>query len=146
MSLKEKQVDTVSSFCSGHDVFVSLPTGFGKSIILLIGLEVMIDKLFVHHVRHVFSSLFVLLQNYRDVITSTLSVVISQLFSPQINISKISVQARTKKVWELHQTPFSPPTYKNEESGLATRDYFIPAALYDPVINQAISLPHTPTR
>ena len=31
--LKEKQVDAIISFCSGNDVFISLPTGFGKSLI-----------------------------------------------------------------------------------------------------------------
>ena len=33
IQLKEKQFKTVVEFCYGHDVFVSLPTGFGKSII-----------------------------------------------------------------------------------------------------------------
>jgi len=31
--LKQKQLEAISSFCSGRDVFVSLPTGYGKSII-----------------------------------------------------------------------------------------------------------------
>ena len=31
--LKDKQVEAVASFMQGRDVFVSLPTGFGKSII-----------------------------------------------------------------------------------------------------------------
>ena len=30
-SLKEKQIDAISSFV--HDTFVSLPTGYGKSVI-----------------------------------------------------------------------------------------------------------------
>ena len=29
--LKEKQFDAIYEFCSGSDVFVSLPIGFGKS-------------------------------------------------------------------------------------------------------------------
>ena len=32
-SLKPKQFEAVYSFMSGHDTFVSLPTGYGKSII-----------------------------------------------------------------------------------------------------------------
>ena len=32
-SLKEKQIDAISSFVLGHDTFVSLPTGYGKSVI-----------------------------------------------------------------------------------------------------------------
>ena len=31
--LKEKQREAVLGFCQGRDVFVSLPTGYGKSII-----------------------------------------------------------------------------------------------------------------
>jgi len=31
-SLRLKQLEVVSSFCSGRDMFVSLPTGYGKSI------------------------------------------------------------------------------------------------------------------
>ena len=31
-ALKEKQIEAVSSFVGGHDTFVSLPTGYGKSI------------------------------------------------------------------------------------------------------------------
>ena len=31
-SLKEEQVDAVSNFLKGRDAFVSLPTGFGKSL------------------------------------------------------------------------------------------------------------------
>ena len=30
----EKQLKAVSSFVQGHDTFVSLPTGYGKSVIL----------------------------------------------------------------------------------------------------------------
>ena len=33
MSLKEEQLVAVEQFVSGKDVFVSLPTGFGKSLI-----------------------------------------------------------------------------------------------------------------
>ena len=32
-ALKEKQRETVLSFLNGNDVFVSLPTGYGKSLI-----------------------------------------------------------------------------------------------------------------
>ena len=32
-SLKAKQVKAVEAFVSGHDVFVSLPTGYGKTVI-----------------------------------------------------------------------------------------------------------------
>ena len=31
--LKDQQVEVILKFCQGHDVFVSLPTGFGKSMI-----------------------------------------------------------------------------------------------------------------
>ena len=31
-SLREKQVETVTTFAQGNDVFVSLPTGSGKSL------------------------------------------------------------------------------------------------------------------
>ena len=31
--LKEEQLSAIEKFVSGHDVFVSLPTGFGKSLI-----------------------------------------------------------------------------------------------------------------
>ena len=31
--LKEKQREAVLGFCQGRDVFLSLPTGYGKSII-----------------------------------------------------------------------------------------------------------------
>ena len=33
MRLKEEQLVAVEQFVSGKDVFVSLPTGFGKSLI-----------------------------------------------------------------------------------------------------------------
>lgn len=32
-NLKPKQVDAIDAFLKGHDVFVSLPTGYGKSLI-----------------------------------------------------------------------------------------------------------------
>lgn len=35
-ALKEKQIESISSFVEGHDTFVSLPTGYGKSIIYAI--------------------------------------------------------------------------------------------------------------
>ena len=31
--LKEKQVEAIQSFVNGRDVFVALPTGYGKSLI-----------------------------------------------------------------------------------------------------------------
>ena len=35
-SITEKQSEAVSAFVSGNDIFVSLPTGYGKSIIYAI--------------------------------------------------------------------------------------------------------------
>lgn len=34
--LKEKQRDAVRSFMEGNDVFVALPTGYGKSVVFAI--------------------------------------------------------------------------------------------------------------
>lgn len=42
--LKEKQLEAISSFVKGHDTFVSLPTGYGKSIIYA-SLPYIFDKL-----------------------------------------------------------------------------------------------------
>ena len=42
--LKEKQFEAIYEFCSGSDVFVSLPTGFGKSIIYAI-LPLVFDRI-----------------------------------------------------------------------------------------------------
>ena len=42
--LKEKQFEAIYEFCSGNDVFVSLPTGFSKSIIYAI-LPLVFDKI-----------------------------------------------------------------------------------------------------
>jgi len=42
--IKEKQIEAISSFCSGHDVFVSLPTGYGKSLIYAM-LPLIFDKM-----------------------------------------------------------------------------------------------------
>ena len=36
LNLKPKQLEAVVKFCSGNDMFVSLPTGYGKSIIYAI--------------------------------------------------------------------------------------------------------------
>ena len=33
VKLKDKQLEAVLSFMSGNDVFVSLPTGYGKSLV-----------------------------------------------------------------------------------------------------------------
>ena len=42
--LKEKQKEAVMAFVQGHDTFVALPTGYGKSIIYAI-LPLVFDKL-----------------------------------------------------------------------------------------------------
>lgn len=42
-SLKEHQMEAVTAFMSGSDVFVALPTGYGKSIIYAI-LPLLFDK------------------------------------------------------------------------------------------------------
>jgi len=44
LQLKEKQVEVISKFCAGNDVFVSLPTGFGKSITFAI-LPLVFDRI-----------------------------------------------------------------------------------------------------
>ena len=44
VQLKEKQIEAITSFVEGHDVFVSLPTGFGKSTIYAI-LPAVFDRL-----------------------------------------------------------------------------------------------------
>ena len=44
LSLKPKQLEAIQKFCSGKDVFVSLPTGYGKSVIYAI-LPSIFDKL-----------------------------------------------------------------------------------------------------
>ena len=33
MTLKDKQMEAILTFLSGQDVFVTLPTGYGKSLI-----------------------------------------------------------------------------------------------------------------
>ena len=33
LQLKDKQKEVIQKFCEGHDMFVSLPTGYGKSMI-----------------------------------------------------------------------------------------------------------------
>ncbi len=43
-SLKDKQLEAVLKFVEGHDIFVSLPTGYGKSIIYAV-LPLVFDKL-----------------------------------------------------------------------------------------------------
>ena len=42
--MKQKQVDAVCTFLQGKDTFVSLPTGYGKSLIYAI-LPITFDKL-----------------------------------------------------------------------------------------------------
>ena len=42
--LKEKQKEAILTFVQGHDTFVVLPTGYGKSIIYAI-LPLVFDKL-----------------------------------------------------------------------------------------------------
>ena len=46
LELKDKQVEAIERFCEGSDVFVSLPTGFGKSLIY--GLLETISRVFFH--------------------------------------------------------------------------------------------------
>ena len=41
--LKDKQLEAVQEFAKGQDIFISLPTGYGKSIIYGI-LPVLFDK------------------------------------------------------------------------------------------------------
>ena len=36
IQLKDKQLEAVYRFCCGNDVFVSLPTGYGKSVVYAI--------------------------------------------------------------------------------------------------------------
>lgn len=43
-TLKDKQLEAVCTFISGNDTFVSLPTGYGKSIIYAI-LPLVFDKM-----------------------------------------------------------------------------------------------------
>ncbi len=43
-SLKEKQFEAINTYVCGHDTFVSLPTGYGKSIIYAV-LPVVFNKL-----------------------------------------------------------------------------------------------------
>ena len=33
ITLKPKQLEALQAFCNGRDVFISLPTGYGKSMI-----------------------------------------------------------------------------------------------------------------
>ena len=42
--LKQKQLEALRVFISGHDTFVALPTGYGKSIIFGV-LPLLFDKL-----------------------------------------------------------------------------------------------------
>ena len=42
--LKEKQIEALEAFTSGYDMFVALPTGYGKSIIFGM-LPLLFDKL-----------------------------------------------------------------------------------------------------
>jgi len=44
LTLKPKQLEAIQKFCSGKDVFVSLPTGYGKSVIYAI-MPSIFDKL-----------------------------------------------------------------------------------------------------
>ena len=44
VTLKEKQREAIERFCSGNDVFVSLPTGYGKSLIFAM-LPLVFDKI-----------------------------------------------------------------------------------------------------
>ena len=42
--LKEKQLEALESFIGGNDTFISLPTGYGKSLIYAI-LPLVFDKI-----------------------------------------------------------------------------------------------------
>ena len=42
--LKEKQLEAITSYIQGNDTFVSLPTGYGKSIIFGV-LRLVFDKM-----------------------------------------------------------------------------------------------------
>ena len=44
ITLKDEQKDAIVNFCEGQDVFVSLPTGFGKSMIYSL-LPLVFDKI-----------------------------------------------------------------------------------------------------
>ena len=44
--LKEKQLEAITSYIQGNDTFVSLPTGYGKSIIFGV-LPLVFDKMTV---------------------------------------------------------------------------------------------------
>ena len=44
IQLKDQQVEAIVKFCEGQDVFVSLPTGFGKSMIYAL-LPLLFDKM-----------------------------------------------------------------------------------------------------
>ena len=44
LTLKSKQLEAVVNFCNGKDVFVSFPTGYGKSIVYGI-LPLVFDKI-----------------------------------------------------------------------------------------------------
>ena len=41
---KDRQYDAIKSFCSGNDLFISLPTGYGKSLIYAV-LPLVFDKI-----------------------------------------------------------------------------------------------------
>ena len=44
VALRDKQHEAIRSFCTGRDVFVSLPTGYGKTLIFAM-LPLVFDKL-----------------------------------------------------------------------------------------------------
>ena len=46
VTLKEKQLGALTSFSGGNDTFVTLPTGYGKSIIYSL-LPLIFDKLYI---------------------------------------------------------------------------------------------------
>ena len=43
-SMKEKQIEATCTFVEGHDTFVSLPTGYGKSLVYAV-LPLVLDKI-----------------------------------------------------------------------------------------------------
>ena len=56
--LKEKQIEAITSYVEGKDTFVSLPTGFGKSLIYGV-LPSIFDKLKGEHLRQFILVLYI---------------------------------------------------------------------------------------
>lgn len=58
LTLKEKQREAIKGFCLGRDVFVGLPTGYGKSIIFAT-IPLIFDKVKGLEADIVFSTLLI---------------------------------------------------------------------------------------